>query len=88
MFAMPTTQQSNISKSGLCKELDGNIFDYGSKTAADQMRTTQVKIAQYVGSKYGKDIANELENRSSLVIPGAAYPQEVLDRHAERERLV
>ena len=81
-------QQSKISKSGLCKELDGNIFDYGSKTAADQMRTMQVKIAQYVRSKYGKDIANELKNRCRLVIPGATYPQNILDQHEERERLV
>jgi hypothetical protein len=63
----------------LCKELDGNIFDYGSKTAADQMSTMQVKITQYVRSKYGKDIANKLENRCKLVIPGATYPQNILD---------
>jgi hypothetical protein len=52
------------------------------------MRTRQVKIVQYAGSKYGKGIANKLENRCKLVIPGATYPQNILDRHAERERLV
>ena len=30
VFVTPqSAQQSKISKSGLCKELDGNIFEYG-----------------------------------------------------------
>ena len=88
VFATPQSGQSKISKTGLCKELYGHIFDFGSKTAADQMRTLQVKIAPYVGSKYGEDIANKLENRCRLVIPGATYLQNILDWHTEQERLV
>jgi hypothetical protein len=34
-------------KVGLCKELENHIFDYGVHNAADLMRTTQEKIAQY-----------------------------------------
>ena len=49
-----TLSQSGTSKNmkvGLCKELDGNIFDYGLKTSADQMHNLQAKIIQYVGAK-------------------------------------
>ena len=49
-------------KVGLCKDLEHHIFDYGSKTSADLMRTTQEKIVQYAATKYGGDIANELKN--------------------------
>ena len=44
----PTTK-----KVGLCKDLEANIFDFGTKSAADLMRTTQEKIVQYVGAKLG-----------------------------------
>ncbi len=50
--------QAQNMKVGLCKELEDNIFDYGIPNAADLMRTTQEKIRQYVGIKYGEDIAN------------------------------
>jgi hypothetical protein len=62
MYTLSPSGTSKNTKVGLCKELNKNIFDYGSKTAADLMRNLQVKIVQYVGAKYGEDIANELEN--------------------------
>ena len=40
-------------KTGLNKELEGNIFDLGERSSADLMRNTQIKIAQYIGSMYG-----------------------------------
>ena len=52
------------------------------------MQKLQVKIAQFVGTKYGEDIANELENRCRLIIPGATYPQSILDLHTKWERFV
>ena len=48
--------KSTSTKTGLNKELEGNIFDLGERSSADLMRTTQIKIAQYVGSHYGGDI--------------------------------
>ena len=54
------TSKPKTSKVGLCKELENNIFDYGIPNAADLIRTMQEKIGQYVGIKYGEDIANEL----------------------------
>ncbi len=56
------------TKVGLCKELEHHVFDYGGHTAADTMQVTQEKVQQYVGIKYGKDIANELKNRVQVVI--------------------
>ena len=55
-------------KVGLCKELENHIFDYGVSNTANLMRTTQEKIAQYVGIKYGEDIANELTNKTTVKV--------------------
>ncbi len=37
-----------IKKMELCKELESHVFDFGTKTATNQMRITQEKIVQYV----------------------------------------
>jgi hypothetical protein len=42
-----------MSKVGLCKELESNIFNSDVSNTADLMRTTQEKIGQYIGIKYG-----------------------------------
>ena len=52
------------------------------------MRITQEKIAQYIGAKYGEDIANELQNKTKVVIPTPAYASATLTRHALRIALV
>jgi len=43
-------------KYGLCKELEGHVFEYGGHGAADKMRVTMEKIQQFVGLKFGKDV--------------------------------
>ncbi len=65
-------------KVGLCKELENNIFDYGVSNAADLMCTTQEKIGQYIGIKYGEDIANELTNKTMVTIPPPVYSTAIL----------
>ena len=45
------------------------------------MRITQEKIAQYVGIKYGEDIANELANKTTVKVYSAA----IVLRHQEWE---
>jgi hypothetical protein len=62
------------TKVGLCKDLKGNVFDFGTTSAADQMQIMQEKIAQYIGAKYGEDIANELQNKTRIVFSASAYP--------------
>jgi hypothetical protein len=74
-----------MSKVGLCKELESNIFDYGVSNAINLMRTTQEKIGQYVGIKHGVDIANELTNKTTVTIPPPVSSTAILLRHQEWE---
>jgi hypothetical protein len=85
---MGYTSKPKTSKVGLCKELENNIFDYGIPNAADLMQTTQEKIRQYVGKKYGEDIANELYNKATVTIPPPMYSTAILLRHQGWERHV
>jgi len=61
------------TKTGVTKELEGNIFDLVEKSLADLMRTTQIQIAQYVGSLYGGDIMGELQMKKEFVALLAVY---------------
>jgi hypothetical protein len=61
-------------KTGLCKELEGNIFDFRERSSADLMRTKYNKIAHHVGIKYGGDIMKELETKAAFVVPPEIYP--------------
>jgi hypothetical protein len=54
------TGSTNAAIKGLCANLGTNVFGYGQKSAADQMRTSWEKLAQYVRTNYGQDISNEL----------------------------
>ena len=76
------------TKVGLCKEIEHHVFDYGSNTAADTMRVTQEKVQQYVGIKYGEDIANKLKNRAQMVIQSPEYSQAIKTRHVEYDTLM
>ncbi len=51
------------------------------------MGTMQEKIGQYVGIKYGEDIANELTNKTTVTIPPPMYSTAILLRHQEETRL-
>ena len=70
---------------GLCKELEGHVFDYA---AAEKMSMTMEKVQQYVGMKLGEDIANELKNRVKVVIPPPEYSAATKQRHQGYEQLV
>ncbi len=85
---MGYTLKPKMSKVGLCKELESNIFDYGESNAAHLMCTMQEKIGQYIGIKYGEDIANELTIKSTVTIPPPVYSAAILLRHQEWERHV
>jgi hypothetical protein len=76
------------TKIGLCKELEGHIFDYGGHGAADTMRVTQEKIQQYVGLKFGDNIANEIKNKTVVVLTPPKYSDAIELRHVEYKRLV
>jgi hypothetical protein len=70
---------------GLCAALGIHVFDYGQKGAADQMRTTWEKIVHHVGTIYGHDISNELQNKKTVTIDEPQHTQDVLDKHAAKE---
>jgi hypothetical protein len=64
------------------------VFDYGNKGAADQMRTSWEKLVQYVGTNYGQDISNELQNKTAVTIPEPVYSDEIRERHEQRDQVV
>ena len=39
------------SNKGICTDLSKNVFDYGHKAAAYQMRTSKEKLVHHVGTK-------------------------------------
>jgi hypothetical protein len=82
------TSKPKTSKVGLCKELENNVINYGIPNATDLMCTTQEKIGQYIGIKYGEDIANELTNKAMVTIPPPVYSTAILLRHQDWERHV
>ena len=76
------------TKKGLCTTLGSHVFDYGQKAAADQMRTTWEKIVQMVGTTYGHDICNELQNKATVTVVEPVHTDAVLARHTAREQIV
>ena len=85
-----TSTTTTIPKStykGLCAELEGNVFDIGQRTSANLLRTTLEKIIQYVGTKYGEDIAAEIDTRTATSTTVPAHTAEVLRKHAAKETL-
>ncbi len=64
------------------------MFDYGHKAAADQMRTSWEKLVHYVGSNYGQDISNELQNKSTVKLDEPVHTTTVLNRHKTREQMI
>jgi hypothetical protein len=66
------------TKVGLCKDLEGSVFNFGTTSAADQMRILQEKIAQYIGAKYGEGIANKLQIKTRIVLSAPGYPSTMM----------
>jgi hypothetical protein len=69
--------KEKTTKVGLCKDLKGNVFDFGTTLAADQMQITQEKIMQYIGAKYREDIANKLQNKTGSSCPPQHFQHDI-----------
>ncbi len=82
------TGTSTTSKKGLCEALGINVFDYGQKAAADQMRTSWEKLTEYVGSTHGQDISNELQNKTTVLIAEPVHAPVILSRNQARETVI
>jgi hypothetical protein len=82
------TGSVNAAKRGMCTNLGTNVFDYGQKFAADQMRTSWEKLVQYIGTNYGQDINKELQNKVWFVLTEPVHTNDVLARHIVREVMI
>jgi hypothetical protein len=82
------TGSDNAAKRGLCTNIGTNVFDYGQKSAADQMCTSWVKLVQYVGTNYGQDINNKFQNKVWVVLAEPLHTDDVIARHSVREVMI
>jgi hypothetical protein len=82
------TGSANAEKRGICTKCGTNVFDYGQKSAADQMRTSWEKLVQYVGTNYGQDINNELQKKVWVVLTEPGNTDAVLAIHSVREVMI
>jgi hypothetical protein len=82
------TGARSASKKGLCTTLGSNIFDYGHKGAANQMRTSWEKLVQFVGTNYGQDISNELQNKITVTLPEPTHIDAVMQHHMQHEQMI
>jgi hypothetical protein len=82
------TGSANAAKRGMCTNLGINVFDYGQKSAADQMRTSWEKRVPYVGTNYGQDINNKLQNKVWVVLTEPVHTDDFLARHSLREVII
>jgi hypothetical protein len=82
------TGSANAARKGICANLGTNVFDYGQKSAADKMRTSWEKLAQYVGTNYGQDISNELQNKITVILVEPVHTIDVLLKHGLRETMI
>jgi hypothetical protein len=64
------------------------VFDYGQKSAADQMRTSWEKLAHYVGTNYGQDISNDLQNKITVILIEPVHTVDVLVNYGLRETMI
>jgi hypothetical protein len=57
------------AKSGLFAALGNNVFDYGYRAAADQMRTSWEKLIQFMGTTTDKTPVMSYRTRSRSCLP-------------------
>jgi hypothetical protein len=79
---------ANAARKGLCANIGTNVLDYGQKSASYQMRTSWEKLAQYVGTNYGQDISNELQNKITVILVEPVHTDDVLLKHSLRETTI
>ncbi len=77
-----------VAKSSLCATLSNNVFNYGHRAAADQMQTSWEKLVQFIGTNYGQDISNKLQNKIPVTLTKPVHTPEILARHAIQEQMV
>ena len=64
------------------------MFDYVRNSAEDQTRSSWEKLVQYVGTNYGQDIINELQNKLTVNLVEPVHAPKVIERHIIRELMI
>jgi hypothetical protein len=64
------------------------VFDYGQKSAPDQMRTSWETLSQYVGTNYGQNISNKLQNKNTVILVEPVHTDVVLLKHSLIENMI
>jgi hypothetical protein len=82
------TGAANAARKGLCANLGNNLFEYSQESAADQILTSWEKLAQYVGTNYGQDISNKLQNNITDILIDPVHTDDVLMKHSLRETMI
>jgi hypothetical protein len=82
------TGSVNTAKRGMCNNIGTNVFEYGQKSAADQMRTSWEKLVQYFGTNYGQEINNDSQNKVWVVLNEPVHTNDILARHSLREVMI
>ena len=79
---------SSTTKRELYNTLGTSFFYYGQKSAADLTRSLWEKLVQYVGTDYGQDICNELQNKLTVNLVEPFNVPELIAQHIIRERMM
>ena len=69
----------------MTEALGANIFTIAGNNAADVMRITEDKIAQYVGKEYGVDIGTEVQTKTRFVVPLPQHSPATIAAHVKWE---
>ncbi len=75
---------------GACKDLEGHIFTIGSANKGkdrDMLRTSMEKMATYIGTKYGNEVAQEWTSGKKITLSKPAFSQAIQNRHAARVKV-
>ena len=64
-----------------------SFFSIGQRMSADLLQSTLINLVQYVGTKYGEEIADELVNRYPTPLPPPQYTAEVIRKHTAKVAL-
>ncbi len=74
-----------------CNDLEGHIFTISSGNKGkdgDMLCTSKEKMATYIGTKYGDNVAQEWTSKKRIVLAKPTYSSAIETRHTERARAI
>ena len=70
---------------GIIPQLAEYVFDYGHGKSSERLSKTWEMITDYVGGHFHQDIHNELDSRTTTVVPVPKVPALAQQQHDNRE---